>query len=74
MLTGHGLGAGGALETVIAGPQLRDRDEIPAPALVAAANPRVLDGVTPRAPGPTLKSSIGMGGYNAALVIDRLES
>jgi 3-oxoacyl-[acyl-carrier-protein] synthase II len=73
MLTGHGLGAGGALETAIAA-LTYERDEIPAPALVATAHPRVLDGVTPRAPGPTLKSSIGMGGYNAALVIDRLES
>jgi len=72
MLTGHGLGAGGALETAIAG-LTYERGEIPAPALVARAHPRVLDGVTPRAPGPTLKSSIGMGGYNAALVIDRLE-
>ena len=72
MLTGHGLGAGGALETVITA-LTYERDEIPAPALVATANPRVLDGVTPRAPGATLKSSIGMGGYNAALVIDRLE-
>jgi 3-oxoacyl-[acyl-carrier-protein] synthase II len=73
MLTGHGLGAGGALETAIAA-LTYECGEIPAPALVAAADPRVLDGVTPRAPGPTLKSSIGMGGYNAALVIDRLES
>lgn len=73
MLTGHGLGAGGALETIIAA-LTYERGEIPAPALVATANPRVLDGITPRAPGPTLKSSIGMGGYNAALVIDRLES
>ena len=73
MLTGHGLGAGGALETAIAA-LTYERGEIPAPALVAVANPRVLDGATPRAPGPTLKSSIGMGGYNAALVIDRLES
>jgi 3-oxoacyl-[acyl-carrier-protein] synthase II len=71
MLTGHGLGAGGALETAIAA-LTYDRGEIPAPALVAAANSRVLDGVTPRSSGPTLKSSIGMGGYNAALVIDRL--
>ncbi|MGZ6989788.1 MAG: beta-ketoacyl synthase N-terminal-like domain-containing protein [Ilumatobacteraceae bacterium] len=73
MLTGHGLGAGGALETAIAA-LTYERGEIPAPALVATANSRVLDGITPRAPGPTLKSSIGMGGYNAALVIDRLES
>jgi 3-oxoacyl-[acyl-carrier-protein] synthase II len=72
MLTGHGLGAGGALETAIAA-LAYERGEIPAPALVATADPRVLDGVTPRAPGPTLKSSIGMGGYNAALVIDRLD-
>ncbi len=72
MLHGHGLGAGGALETAIAA-LTYERGEIPAPALVATAHPRVLDGVTPRAPGPTLKSSIGMGGYNAALVIDRLE-
>jgi 3-oxoacyl-[acyl-carrier-protein] synthase II len=72
MLTGHGLGAGGALETAIAA-LTYERGEIPAPALVATAHPRVLDGVTPRAPGPTLKSSIGMGGYNAALVMDRLE-
>jgi 3-oxoacyl-[acyl-carrier-protein] synthase II len=73
MLTGHGLGAGGALETAIAA-LTYERDEIPAPALVATAHPRVLDGLTPRAPGPTLKSSIGMGGYNAALIVDRLES
>ncbi len=72
MLTGHGLGAGGALETAIAA-LTYERGEIPAPALVASAHPRVLDGVTPRAPGPTLKSSIGMGGYNAALVVDRVE-
>ena len=38
------------------------------------ADPRVLDGITPRTPGPTLKSSIGMGGYNAAVVIDQHET
>ena len=69
MLTGHGLGAGGALETAVAALSYRT-NEIPAPKLVATGHPRVLDGVTPRAPGATLKSSIGMGGYNAALVID----
>ena len=72
MLTGHGLGAGGALETAIAA-LTYERGEIPAPALVATAHPRVLDGLTSRAPGPTLKSSIGMGGYNAAVVIDEPE-
>lgn len=72
MQTGHGLGAGGALEVAIAG-LAYERGDIPTPPLVAPAHPRALDGVTPRAPGPTLKSSIGMGGYNAALVLDRLE-
>ncbi len=73
MLTGHGLGAGGALETAVAA-LTYETGEIPAPPLVAPAHRRVLDGVTPRSPGPTLKSSIGMGGYNAALVIDRAGS
>ncbi len=73
MLTGHGLGAGGALEAAIAA-LTYERGEIPAPALVATAHPRVLDGITPRTPGPTLKSSIGMGGYNAAVVIDQHET
>ena len=69
MLTGHGLGAGGALETAVVALSY-EANEIPAPKLVATGHPRVLDGVTPRAPGATLKSSIGMGGYNAALIID----
>jgi 3-oxoacyl-[acyl-carrier-protein] synthase II len=71
MLTGHCLGATGALEIAVAA-LTYEVGEIPAPNLVAAAfTPRVLDGVTPRAPGPTLKSSIGMGGYNAAVIIDK---
>jgi 3-oxoacyl-[acyl-carrier-protein] synthase II len=69
MLTGHGLGAGGALETAVVALAYQ-ANEIPAPKLVATGHPRVLDGVTKRAPGATLKSSIGMGGYNAALIID----
>lgn len=69
MLTGHGLGAGGALETAIAA-LAYERGEIPAAPLVARAHPRALDGITTRRSGPTLKSSIGMGGYNAALVLD----
>ncbi|MBK9179429.1 MAG: 3-oxoacyl-ACP synthase [Acidimicrobiales bacterium] len=71
MLTGHGLGAGGAVETLVAA-LTYETDEIPAAPLVAPAHHRVLDGVTPRVPGATLKSSIGMGGYNAAIVIDKL--
>jgi 3-oxoacyl-[acyl-carrier-protein] synthase II len=33
-------------------------------------HPRLLDGVTPLRPGATLKSSIGMGGHNSAVVIE----
>jgi 3-oxoacyl-[acyl-carrier-protein] synthase II len=74
MLTGHALGAGGALELAVAA-LTYEVGEVPAPNLVAAGiTPRVLYGVTPRAPGPTLKSSIGMGGYNAAVVVDKLGS
>jgi len=69
MLTGHGLGAGGALETAVVALSYRT-NAIPAPKLVATGHPRVLNGVTHRTPGATLKSSIGMGGYNAALVIN----
>ena len=73
MLTGHGLGAGGALETAVVALSY-EANEIPAPKLVATGHPRVLDGVTGRTPGATLKSSIGMGGYNAALIIDSRNS
>ena len=36
----------------------------------AAGHPRLIDGVMPLKPGPTLKSSIGMGGHNSAVVIE----
>lgn len=72
MLTGHSLGATGAVETAVAA-MTYETGEIPAPRLVGRSHPRVMDGVTRRVPGPTLKSSLGMGGYNAALVIDRLQ-
>lgn len=36
----------------------------------AAGHPRLIDGVTPLRPGPTLKSSIGMGGHNSAIVVE----
>ncbi len=36
----------------------------------AAGHPRLLDGVSPLRPGATLKSSIGMGGHNSAVVIE----
>ena len=41
---------------------------VPAPPRVAPGHPRLVDGRTPRGPGPMVKSSIGMGGYNTAVV------
>ncbi len=43
---------------------------IPAPRQVAPGNPRLLDGVTQAVRGPVVKSSLGMGGYNAVMVLD----
>ncbi len=42
---------------------------IPAPPQVAPGHPKLVDGRTPSVPGITLKSSIGMGGYNTVVVI-----
>ena len=46
-----------------------DHGEIPAPPQVAPGHPRLLDGPTHRLPGPVLKTSIGMGGSNSAVVL-----
>jgi 3-oxoacyl-[acyl-carrier-protein] synthase II len=37
---------------------------------VAPGHPRLVNGYTPREPGLMLKSSLGMGGHNAVLVVD----
>jgi 3-oxoacyl-[acyl-carrier-protein] synthase II len=42
---------------------------VPAPAQVAPGHPKLVDGRTPRVPGLMVKSSIGMGGYNTAVVV-----
>jgi 3-oxoacyl-[acyl-carrier-protein] synthase II len=42
---------------------------IPAPPQVAPGHPRLVNGRTPSVPGMTLKSSIGMGGYNTVIVM-----
>ena len=47
---------------------------VPAPPRVAPGHPRLLDGNTPREPGLMLKSSLGMGGHNAVLVVDEPHS
>jgi 3-oxoacyl-[acyl-carrier-protein] synthase II len=47
-----------------------ERGVVPAAPQRATGHPRLLDGVTPLRAGPTLKSSIGMGGHNSAVVIE----
>jgi 3-oxoacyl-[acyl-carrier-protein] synthase II len=36
---------------------------------MAPGHPKLVDGRSPRVPGLVVKSSIGMGGYNTAVVI-----
>jgi 3-oxoacyl-[acyl-carrier-protein] synthase II len=69
-LAGHCQAAAAAVE--IAGAVLAyDRGVVPAPRhATEGAHPRLLDGLTPRRSGPTVKSSLGMGGHNSVIVLD----
>ena len=42
---------------------------VPAPRQVAPGHPRLVNGHTPRRPGMMVKSSIGLGGFNSAIVL-----
>lgn len=68
-LTGHCQAASSAVE-IAAACMAFETGTIPAPRAVAPGHPRLLSGLTPRKPGIMLKSSIGMGGHNAVLVLD----
>jgi 3-oxoacyl-[acyl-carrier-protein] synthase II len=46
-----------------------EHKQVPASRIVSTAHPRLLDGLTPLEGGLTLKTSMGMGGYNSAVVI-----
>jgi 3-oxoacyl-[acyl-carrier-protein] synthase II len=67
-LAGHCQGAAGAVELATAA-LAYERGVIPAPPRVAPGHPRLLDGVTPMDGGITLKTSLGMGGHNTAVVL-----
>lgn len=67
-LAGHCQGAASAVE--VAATALGHRHGlVPAAPRQAAGDPRLLDGPTPFDGGLTLKSSIGMGGHNSAVVL-----
>jgi 3-oxoacyl-[acyl-carrier-protein] synthase II len=68
-LAGHCQGAAGAVE-LIATLHGFETGLIPAPRRVAPGHPRLLDGLTSAVRGPVIKSSLGMGGYNAVAVLE----
>ena len=68
-LAGHCQGAAGAVE-LAASLLGYERGEIPAsPRVAEAIIPQLLDGRTDLVSGLTLKTSLGMGGHNAAVVL-----
>ncbi|RRO17012.1 3-oxoacyl-ACP synthase [Saccharopolyspora rhizosphaerae] len=67
-LVGHCMAAASAVE-ITATALGYDRGFLPAPPQVAPAHPRLMDGPTAPADGLTLKSSLGMGGHNSAVVL-----
>ena len=67
-LVGHCQGAASAVE-ILATIYAYQTGFVPAPRQVAPGHPRLIDGLTPRRPGMMVKSSIGMGGYNSAVVL-----
>src|SRR5581483_4492650 len=67
-LTGHCQAASSAIE-LAATCMAYETGIIPASPRVAPGHPRLLDGPTLRQPGITVKSSIGMGGHNAVVVL-----
>jgi 3-oxoacyl-[acyl-carrier-protein] synthase II len=68
-LVGHCQGAAAAVEVAISCLAYQE-GTIPAPAAVAPGHPRLVSGPVSRHEGVTFKSSIGMGGYNTAVLLD----
>jgi 3-oxoacyl-[acyl-carrier-protein] synthase II len=68
-LAGHCQAAAAAVE-VAASLLGFERGVVPAARRRARGHARLLDGVTPLREGATLKSSIGMGGHNSAVIIE----
>jgi 3-oxoacyl-[acyl-carrier-protein] synthase II len=67
-LVGHCQGAAAAVELTVAAMGY-ERGYLPAPPQVAPGHPQLISGKTPVAGGLTLKSSLGMGGHNTAVVL-----
>jgi 3-oxoacyl-[acyl-carrier-protein] synthase II len=67
-LAGHCQGAAAAVE-IAAAALAYQHGVIPAPPTVAEGHPRLLDGPTAMIEGITLKTSLGMGGHNSAVLL-----
>jgi len=68
-LVGHCQGASGAVE-ILASIYGFETGVIPAPPRMSKGHPRLLDGLTAAVEGPVAKSSLGMGGHNAVVLLD----
>jgi 3-oxoacyl-[acyl-carrier-protein] synthase II len=66
--TGHCQSAAAAVEVAVATLSY-ERGFIPAPPIISRAHPQLLNGPTPISGGITVKSSMGMGGYNSVIVV-----
>jgi 3-oxoacyl-[acyl-carrier-protein] synthase II len=69
-LVGHCLASAGAVELAV-GLLAYEHKAIPSARIVAPAHPLLLDGLSDFDGGITLKTSMGMGGYNSAVVVGR---
>lgn len=73
-VTGHSLGAAGAIEAVAVIESMR-RSLIPPPAVTTEVDPElppidlVVGEARPWTPGPTISNSFGFGGHNGSLVL-----
>lgn len=69
-LTGHCQGAAAAVEIAVSALGY-DRNLIPAPPIMSYTRAALVNGPSPRKPGATLKSALGLGGYNTAVILDQ---
>lgn len=67
-LVGHCQGAAAAVELAVAA-MAYERGYVPAPPQVAPGHPQLISGRAPITGDLTLKSSLGMGGHNTAVVL-----
>ncbi len=72
-LVGHCQAAAAATE-MLATIYAFETGYVPAPPQVAPGHPKLVGGRSPRLPGLMVKSSIGMGGYNTAVVVAEPDS